>query len=111
MLPGNPPASWPPLTADPAGPLLRVKVVPGASRSRVAGLLGDRLKIQVAAPPEGGKANKAVCELIADLLGVPSRQITVEAGHTQPAKTLRLTGVDHDRAVELLQAAASRHRA
>ncbi|MCC7203447.1 MAG: DUF167 domain-containing protein [Phycisphaeraceae bacterium] len=99
---------WPPVTAHPAGPLLRIKVVPGASRSRIAGLLGDRLKVQVAAPPEGGKANKAVCELIADLLGVPARQITVETGHAQPAKTLRLTGVDHGRAVELLQAAAAR---
>lgn len=101
------PTPWPPLTADAAGLLLRVKVVPGASRSRVAGLLGDRLKIQVAAPPEGGKANQAVCELVADLLGVPARQVIVEAGHGQPVKTLRVEGVDLQQAAHLLQNAVT----
>jgi len=84
-------------TSDLAGPtpgvLLRVKVVPGASRSRVMGLLGDRLKVAVAAPPEDGKANRAVCELLAGQLGVGVRSVTVTAGHTQPQKTLAIMGM------------------
>jgi uncharacterized protein (TIGR00251 family) len=69
---------------------LRVKVVPGASRTRVVGLLGDRLKIQVAAPPEGGKANQAVIACLASWLGLPAKVIELVAGQSQPLKTLRL---------------------
>ncbi|HFE46155.1 MAG TPA: DUF167 domain-containing protein, partial [Nannocystis exedens] len=42
-----------------------VQVVPRASRSRVVGVHGDRLKIQLAAPPVDGAANKSLIELIA----------------------------------------------
>ncbi len=34
---------------------VRVKVVPGASRSEVVGVHGDRLRVRIAAPPEAGK--------------------------------------------------------
>lgn len=39
-------------------------VVPGASRTEIKGLHGDRLRIRVAAPPEDGRANREVLELI-----------------------------------------------
>lgn len=79
--------------ATPDGVRMRIKVVPGASRSKVAGLLGDRLKIAVQAPPEGGKANQAVCKLLATLLDVPPRDVVVIAGHTQPQKTIEVLAV------------------
>ncbi len=75
-----------------AGLELRLKVVPGASRSQIASVLGDRLKVRVAAPPEGGKANRAVCELIAAWLG--STQVAVVAGPTHPEKTVLVAGLD-----------------
>ena len=64
---------------------VRLKVVPGASRSGVAGLLGDRLKVRVAAPPEGGKANQAIEELFSSLTG---HRATITAGHGNPLKCL-----------------------
>lgn len=76
--------------ADP-GSHLRVKVVPNASRSRIAGVLGDRLKVQLSAPPEAGRANKALCELIARQLGVKKADVTLHAGHAQPHKTIAIT--------------------
>lgn len=80
------------LSSTPDGVSVRVKVVPGASRSRIAGMLGERLKVMVAAPPEGGKANQAVCDLLAAVLGLRGRDAIVEAGHTQPRKRVLLLG-------------------
>jgi uncharacterized protein len=73
--------------------LLNVKVVPNSSRTQIAGILGDALKIKVAQPPEAGRANRAVIELLADALHIPPAQISITAGHTQPRKTVRITGV------------------
>jgi uncharacterized protein (TIGR00251 family) len=88
--------------ATPDGVQVRVKVVPGASRSKIAGMLGDRLKVAVQAPPEGGKANKAVCELLAKTLNVPPRDVSVIAGTTQPLKTIEVLGISLCDTVERL---------
>lgn len=72
---------------------VRVKVVPGASRNKVVGVLGDRLKLAVMAPPEAGKANKAVCASIAKLIRVPARDVQVTVGGATPQKTLTVTGL------------------
>lgn len=88
--------------ADPSSSLVRLKVVPGAKRSEVVGVLGDRLKVRVSAPPEDGRANKAVCELLAGALGVPPRSVEVVQGTTNPEKTVRISGATHDRVAAAL---------
>ena len=90
------------VVGDGSGVLLRVKVVPGASRDRIVGRLGDRLKLSVAAAPEAGKANKAVCALIAQALAVPAGQVQVVAGLTNPLKTLAILGVSVEHVCEQL---------
>lgn len=72
--------------------LLRVKVVPGSSRDQIAGKLGDRLKIKVAAAPENGLANQAVIRVVAELLGLAPRNISISSGQTHPEKTVRIVG-------------------
>ena len=72
---------------------LRVKVVPGASRTEVVGLLGAAVKVRVAAPPEGGQANREVCALLADRLGLPLAQVTVVSGPASPNKVIGLVGI------------------
>ncbi len=72
---------------------LRVKVVPGASRAEVVGLLGAAVKVRVAAPPEGGQANREVCALLAERLGLPLAQVTVVAGPASPVKVIGLVGI------------------
>lgn len=84
------------------GAEVRVKVVPGASRDRIAGVLGDALKVQVAAAPERGKANAAVEALIADALGVARSAVTVVSGPTQPRKTIRVDGLTADEVIKRL---------
>lgn len=70
-----------------------VKVVPGASRTRIAGVYGDLLKVQVAAPPEAGKANAALCELLATALAVAPRAVQVVSGATNPRKIVAIAGL------------------
>jgi len=66
----------------PEGVILPVHVVPGASRERIAGLHNGRVRVAVAAPPEKGKANKALVALLATALGVRKSQISVVRGET-----------------------------
>jgi uncharacterized protein len=73
--------------------LLPVKVVPNSSRTQIAGMLGDRVKIKVQQPPEEGKANRAVEELLAKVLGVPKTNVSVVAGQTRPQKTVKVVGI------------------
>lgn len=86
--------------ADADHPACRIalKVVPGARRDQIAGALGDRLKVRVAAPPEDGRANDAVCTLLARALGVKGRDVTIVSGHASAEKTARIAGVNAARA-------------
>lgn len=70
--------------------LIWIKAVPGASRDEIAGVVGDRLKIRISAPPQGGNANKAICKLLANSLGVKPNQLSIEHGGTSPAKIVRI---------------------
>lgn len=87
------------LTPDPHAPpdapalLLAVKVVPGARCDELAGRLGDRLKVRVASPPEDGRANKAVCAVVAATFGIKASSVEVARGASYAEKTLRLRGI------------------
>lgn len=94
-----------PVTTTPGGaPAVRVavKAVPGSSRDTIAGKLGDRLKVRVAAPPEDGKANKAIEALLAAACGLHARDATVVSGHSRAEKTVELRGIDAPTALRLL---------
>ncbi len=90
--------------------ILRLKVVPGASRDAIAGVLGDRLKVRVSAPPEGGRANEAIVRLLAAALGVTASSVAIVQGHAAPLKSVRieLSGEAAAAAIERLQALAVR---
>lgn len=73
--------------------LLPVKVVPGASRTRCLGEWDGRARIAVAAPPESGKANKALLEFLARQLDIKRNALAIEAGTSSPIKTVRIDRV------------------
>ncbi len=72
---------------------ITVKCVPNASRDEIAGWLGDDLKVRVRQPPEKGRANKAVCRLVASHLGLSTDAVTLLAGLHAPRKTLEIRGL------------------
>lgn len=83
-------APWARRTRD--GWLLDVHVQPRARRTEVVGRHGERLKIRVAAPATGGKANAELVHHVAERLGVPARAVTVVRGMHSRIKTLAVVG-------------------
>ena len=69
---------------------LRLRVSAGASRRRVVGVHGGALKLSVQAPPERGKANRAVLSLVAEAFGLAASDVELVAGETSPDKVVRL---------------------
>jgi uncharacterized protein (TIGR00251 family) len=75
---------------------ITVTVSPGAKRTELVGRHGDGWKARVAAPPEGGRANAALCVLFAETLGVRRDQVTVVAGRASRRKVVEIDGLDPD---------------
>ncbi len=90
------------LSPTPAGVRIAVKVVTRASSNRVAGSVGDRLKVCVTAPPEKGRANALVVETLAEFFGVAERAVRIVAGETASLKELEVDGVGVAQARERL---------
>ena len=72
---------------------LPIKVVAGASRTGIAGWLGDTLRIRVSAPAERGKANAAVEALLSDVLALPGGGARIVVGGSSPRKIVEIIGL------------------
>ncbi|MGE0438902.1 MAG: DUF167 domain-containing protein [Gemmatimonadales bacterium] len=83
-----------PIRPHASGCLLTLHVQPRASRTEVAGLHGDALKLRIAAPPVDGAANDEVVRFLAERLGVPRRDVRIAAGETGRRKAVEISGVD-----------------
>jgi uncharacterized protein (TIGR00251 family) len=73
---------------------LAVHAQAGAGRTEIVGRHGDALKVRVAAPPEGGRANDALVAELAKAFGVPPSSVALVAGPSSRSKRFRLDGVD-----------------
>jgi uncharacterized protein len=76
------------------GVVLRVHAQPRARRSAVAGRHGDALKVVVSAPPDRGRANEAILDLLARELDVPRRSVSLAGGASSRTKRVLIDGVD-----------------
>ena len=85
--------------------VIRLHVQPAAGRTAVSGRHGDALRVRVAAPPVGGRANEACARLLAELLGTPAGQVELLSGPTSRSKRFRVTGVDPEQVRHLLDRA------
>ena len=79
----------------------RVRVVPRASRSEVAGEHDGALKVRVAAPPVEGAANEELARLLAKALGVPARDVEITSGRASKTKTVRVRGATAEQLLRL----------
>ncbi len=75
---------------------LKVKVIPSSSKDCIAGWLENSLKIKVKAPPEKGKANKAVIKVLEKILDLPKGSIDITGGTTSSKKVIEIHCSDDD---------------
>ncbi|MHC1701291.1 MAG: DUF167 domain-containing protein [Humidesulfovibrio sp.] len=69
---------------------IRVHVQPGARREELAGLFQDSLKVRLLAPAVDNKANGALVNFMANLLGLKRSQVSLASGHGSRSKSLRI---------------------
>lgn len=84
------------IAEDETGCIFRVRVAPRGRRNEVIGKHGDAIRIRVKAPPTGGRANEALCEFLAERLGVSRRDVEILSGHTSRWKRVAVAGVSAD---------------
>jgi uncharacterized protein YggU (UPF0235/DUF167 family) len=77
------------------GPMtrLQLRVSPGSSGTGVVGRYGAGWKVRVASPPERGRANRAVLDLLAETLDVPRTRLELLSGHGGRDKVVAVGGL------------------
>jgi uncharacterized protein len=78
------------------GYLLRLTVVPGAQRTQVVGLYGDRLKVRLAAPPAKGAANRELLDFLARSLNLPKSSLQLTMGAQSRTKVVAVDDLSPD---------------
>lgn len=81
---------------DGADALLRVRATPRAHRSVLGEVVGDALRVRLAAPPVEGKANAALVALLAELLALRAADLELATGARGRVKTVRVHGLGAD---------------
>jgi uncharacterized protein len=82
-----------PIEQTAEGIRLRVKAIPRASRSEVAGIHGDVVRIRLAAVPVDGAANQELLRYLADHLAVPKSAVRLVSGQTSRTKVVVVSDV------------------
>ena len=73
--------------------LITVRVQPNARRNEVVGVVGDALRLKIAAPPTAGKANEALRRYVAELFGIRRSAVRVRVGATDRNKVVQIVGL------------------
>jgi len=95
------------LSVHAEGVVLPVLAQPGARRNAILGERAGALRVAVTAPPEKGKANEAIQDLLAKALACKSRQVTLLFGATSRQKRFLIGGITLEELKERLAAFVS----
>src|SRR5438876_11317283 len=81
------------ITEHAEGCVLPVRAQPGARKAGVLGEQAGSLKLAVTAPPEDGRANKALVELLREILSLKRSQLDLLTGATHREKRFLIRGL------------------
>jgi len=88
-------AKQPQMRGGKMGAALAIRVIPGAKRNEIDGILDDgTIRIRLTAPPVEGKANSALIDFLSKVLGVRRSDIEIIAGETSRNKLVTITDID-----------------
>ena len=82
--------------------LFKVRVVPRASRSEIAGEHDGAMRVRVAAPPVDGAANEGLMRTLAKAFDVPVRDVLIVSGHASKLKQVRVKGIKQEQLQSVL---------
>lgn len=79
-----------------------MRLQPGAGKDEIVGMRAGVLAARVTAPASEGRANEALCRLLAKRLRLPRSSVTVVRGHRSRDKLLEIDGLDSTTLLERL---------
>ena len=82
------------ISPSPDGAIVDVRVIPRSGRSGIAGIRDDAVLIRLNAPPVDGAANTELIRVLAEILGIPRRDIEIVSGGRSRSKRVRIRGVE-----------------
>lgn len=83
---------------------LVVKVTPNAGRNEITGFKDGVLQVKIAAPPEKGKANKALIDLLAEKLRTKKTSVLIVKGQTSRHKSVIIGGISDEEILKHISA-------
>ncbi len=91
------------LREHPEGVVLPIKAQPGARRNALRGVHDSALRVAVTQIAEKGKANDAICKLVAKELGLKNSQVELLSGTTSSHKELLIRGIAAEQLAKRIQ--------
>jgi len=83
--------------------VIKVKIIPGSSKSKVIGVYNNSLKITITAPPIEGKANKKCITYIAKCFDVAKSKIEIISGQTSKNKLIKIYDISQKEFLDKLE--------
>jgi uncharacterized protein (TIGR00251 family) len=76
--------------------VLKVKVLPRSSETKIVGFEEGILKVKVKSAPVDGLANRDLIALLSKHLKMPKRRIEIVSGHTSRRKLIKFHDISSD---------------
>ncbi len=83
--------------------IIKAKIVPGSSKSKIIGAYNDALKIAIAAPPVEGKANKKCIAYLAKCFNVAKSKIEIISGQTSKNKLIKIYDISREEFLDKIE--------